>query len=115
MPARIPISAAKRIAADHDLRQVILFAWDGKASHIVTYGKSVEDCAEAADLGNKMKRGLGWPESLQSAEPSRVKKLRATLNRRTRLLQTIASGLRARADYDPHLRSIEAELSGGET
>lgn len=32
MPSRIPIAAAKRIAADHDLRQVILVARDGKTN-----------------------------------------------------------------------------------
>jgi hypothetical protein len=108
---RIPIAAAKRIAKDHDLRQVILVAWDGKLMHVVTYGKSVEDCDQAAEGGNRIKKGLGWPEMLCKEEPSRVKKLQSALNRRTRLLQTIASGLRVRADFDPHLRSIEAELS----
>jgi hypothetical protein len=115
MPKRIPIAAAKRIATDHDLRQVILVAWDGKLMHVVTYGKSVEDCDQAAQGGNRVKAALGWPEILCREEPSRVMKIRAALNRRTRLLQTIASGMRSRPDADPYLRSIEAELYGRET
>ena len=111
MPKRIPISAAKRIAADHDLRQVILVAWDGNLTHVVTYGKSVADCDQAARGGNLVKTAMGWPEGLCKEEPSRVKRLRDTLARRTRLLQTIASGMRDRADRDPYLRDIEAELA----
>ncbi len=78
MPARIPVSAAKKLAEEYDCRQVILMAWDGKLTHCVTYGKSVEDCTQAAEGGNKIKTALGWPESLM-AEPSRVKKLKARI------------------------------------
>jgi hypothetical protein len=42
----------------------------------VTYGKTLEDCDQAAQGGNKIKKTLGWPEELCSAEPSRVKKLK---------------------------------------
>lgn len=72
---RIPISAAKKFVKEQDLRHVIICAWDGKLSHVVTYGRSVEDCAQAAEGGNRIKRLLGWPEGLQ-AEPARVKRLR---------------------------------------
>jgi hypothetical protein len=79
VPNRIPISTAKRVAKDHDLQQIILVAWDGTLMHVVTYGKSVKDCDQAAQGGNRVKAALGWPEILQSAEPSRVTKLRALL------------------------------------
>jgi hypothetical protein len=68
MPNHIPISSAKKFAEEHSLRHVIICAWDGKLSHIVTYGYSVEECAQAAEGGNRIKNLLGWPESLQ-AEP----------------------------------------------
>lgn len=73
MPKRIPISAAKQVAVEHDCRQVILLAWDGELTHIVTYGKSIEDCAQAAEGGNRLKQAWGWPEC--NDQPSRVKKL----------------------------------------
>lgn len=78
MPKRIPIAAARRFAREHNLRQVIVVAWDGELSHVVTYGKTVEDCDQAALGGNKVKTALGWPESLH-AEPSRVRKLKARI------------------------------------
>jgi hypothetical protein len=75
MPARIPIKAAKDVANIYKCRQVILMAWDGERTHCVTYGKTVEDCDQAARGGNRIKVALGWPESLMD-EPSRVKKLK---------------------------------------
>lgn len=78
MPAKIPITAAKTVANEYACRQVILMAWDGERTHCVTYGKTVEDCDQAAQGGNRIKAALGWPESLM-AEPSRVKKLKARI------------------------------------
>ena len=48
MPKRIPISTAKAVAQKHDLKQVLLIGWDGKSTHVVTYGATKEDCAIAA-------------------------------------------------------------------
>lgn len=48
MPKRIPISTAKMVAEKHDLRQCLLIDWDGKRVHVVTYGRTKEDCAAAA-------------------------------------------------------------------
>ena len=76
MPKRIPISVAKKVAEEIDCRQVIVLAWDGKLTHVITYGKTVEDCDQAAQGGNKIKKILGWPEDLQAEEPSRVKRLK---------------------------------------
>lgn len=74
MPKRIPITVAKTVATTTDCRQVIILAWDGELTHVVTYGKTVEDCAQAAEGGNRLKAFLGWPENTMS-QPSRVKKL----------------------------------------
>lgn len=79
MPERIPISAAQDIAKTHGCKQVIIAAWDGQKTHIVTYGTSVEMCDQAAQGGNLIKRALGWPESMCNAEPSRIKKLNARI------------------------------------
>lgn len=56
-PKRIPITTAKAVGEKHpDVTQVILLAWDGKRTHVVTWGNSVEDCAQAAEGGNSIKR-----------------------------------------------------------
>lgn len=75
MPKRIPIKAARDVGREHGLQQVILVAWDGELTHVVTWGKTVEDCSQAADGGNRVKTALGWPESLCQDQPSRVRKL----------------------------------------
>lgn len=74
MPKRIPIKALKDFSSKFGLTHAILYAHDGRLNHIVTYGKNVEQCSQAADFGNKMKDLLGWPRKLH-AQPSRVKKL----------------------------------------
>jgi hypothetical protein len=76
MPNRIPIKAAQEVARGYNCRQVILLAWDGVLTHVVTYCVNQEECDQAAEGGNRIKRSLGWPESLCNAEPSRVKKLK---------------------------------------
>ncbi len=76
MPKRIPIAAARRFAKEQGLRQVIVAAWDGERTHVVTFGVSIEDCDQAALGGDRIKAALGWPESLRAA-PSRVRGLQA--------------------------------------
>ena len=89
---RLPIESAKSIAQKYNLRQVILCAWDGETTHIVTYGKSVEDCAQAATGGNILKQKWGWPEC--NDQPSRVK----TLEQENALLRKRATQLLENAD-----------------
>lgn len=73
MPKRIPISAAKRIAEELGLKQIILTAWDGELMHVVTYGKTIADCEQAAIGGNFVKKALGYPEEDCKTMPSRWK------------------------------------------
>jgi hypothetical protein len=73
MPKRIPVSAAKNVAESNGCRQVILLAWDGELTHIVSYGKTVDDCAQAAAGANMLKEKWSWPEC--NDQPSRVKRL----------------------------------------
>ena len=73
---RIPIQALKDLSKKYSLSHVILFAHhpESKQDHIVTYGKSIEACSQAADYGNLLKDFLKWPKSLHQ-QPSRVRKL----------------------------------------
>ena len=73
----IPISAAKLIADRYEKDQVIVIAWDYKygKTHVTTFGKTVDDCSQAAIAGNRIKRDfLGWPDKLCHAMPKRTVK-----------------------------------------
>jgi hypothetical protein len=74
----IPVSTAQSIAESFDLRQVIIVAWDGKNTHVVTYGGSVTDSANAAAGGNVVKKALGWPANLDTESP-KVQALQARI------------------------------------
>lgn len=74
MPNRVPIKAAKELAEKYDLDQVIITAWDGERMHVVTYGRSLEDCKQAAQGGNFVKKALGFPEELCNEVPSRARR-----------------------------------------
>lgn len=76
MSDKIAISDLKTIANKYGLDHVICFATKGKQQYVATYGHTVEACDQAAQFGDKLKDGLGWPESLH-ALPSRVKTLLA--------------------------------------
>jgi len=71
---RIPIKVCKQISKNYEMSQVILLTYDktNNRTHIVTYGSSIQDCKEAADGGNKLKKVLGWPDELCNAVPKRV-------------------------------------------
>ena len=76
MSENIAISDLKNLATKHGYDHVICFATKGKKEFVATYGFTVEQCDQAAQFGDKLKDGLGWPESLH-AMPSRVKQLKA--------------------------------------
>lgn len=73
---RIPINWAKKISEDLGYTQVIIHAYDGKTGiqHVTTFGKSMQDCKNAAEGGNVLKRMLKWPEELCATKPNRAKK-----------------------------------------
>ena len=87
MPKRIPVTALKTLCEEQGLQFAVLLGFDGKLSHIVSYGDSADSCSHAAELGNKIKRGLGWPESLCNAEPSSYKKLQDRIAELEKLLK----------------------------
>lgn len=70
---KIPIKALKEFAHKYGLTHIIMLSHDidGKSDHIATYGRTTEQCSQAADFGNKLKDAMGWPKSLH-AQPSRV-------------------------------------------
>lgn len=76
---RIPIAVAKKLAEELGQSTVVIVAWEGESSptptgttHVVTYGRTVEDCVWAAKLGNRIKREvLNWPEEMCNAKPRR--------------------------------------------
>jgi hypothetical protein len=45
---KIPVSAAKTVAEQFNLKQVLLIGYDGDLVHVVTYGKTKADCEAAA-------------------------------------------------------------------
>lgn len=74
---RIPIKVLRELAKKYDLSHAILFVYhpEDNMHHIVTWGRTIVDCGQAADFGNKLKEALGWPDELLSEQPARVKRL----------------------------------------
>lgn len=71
----IPLAAARAFMKAWNKDQVIILTWDkahGRTS-VTTYGRTVDDCVQAADGGNKMKKVMGWPDELCHAKPARAK------------------------------------------
>jgi len=101
---KIPVSDLEALAEKRDLSHVIVLAHDldGKTDHVATYGRTIEQCSEAADFGNKMKDALGWPESLH-AQPPRVTLLQIDIDAANEYLDQLGdiaegTGLVARID-----------------
>lgn len=76
---RLPIQAAEFITQRYDFLQVIVLAWDGRQTCVATYGTTAEQSAQAAEGGNRIKRALGWPESLCRVESAKVAALHARI------------------------------------
>jgi hypothetical protein len=79
VPEKLPVERLQEFAKAHDLRQVIVFAWDGILSHIVTWGDTAEVSDAAAEAANRIKKVMGWP-SATIVESTKVDALRAELN-----------------------------------
>jgi hypothetical protein len=64
------IIRAKEIAEAYDLSMVIVIGIkDCGTQHITTFGKSKNSSLKIADIGNQIKKFLGWPEKRCHAEP----------------------------------------------
>ena len=76
----IPISALKEFAQKYGYDHVIVFATGpNRMQYVATYGRTLEACDQAAQFGDKLKDGLGWPESLH-AMPARVRRLQKRID-----------------------------------
>ena len=101
MPGRIPIGDLRELARLRDLRQAILVAWDGEREHVVTYGRSAEECDQAALGGDRIKAALGWPPESRGAEPSRVRRLREERDAARRQLGRVIDAWEALSSPEP--------------
>lgn len=102
MTKRVPIAVARRIATELDLDQVIIVAFSKKTgmTHVVTYGKSIDDCEQAAQGGNKIKdKVLGWPDELCHAAPRRI------INRKAKETEKLRKAIKRDMDAEAELGS----------
>lgn len=95
----IPIKALRELSKKYGYDHIICFATKGEMQYVATYGNTIQACDEAAQFGDKMKDGLGWPESLHAA-PSRVR----SLQKRVKELEAQVESLLTMRAPDP-LRS----------
>lgn len=106
---RIPISTAREYATANGQVAVVIFSWEeGGRSHVVTHGRSEEECAAAAKWGNELKERLGWPEDLR-AEPPLVKRLHEAIARQRQVLDRVVSANQSLL-MALHLDKSDAEL-----
>jgi hypothetical protein len=80
---KLPVTAAKNVAEAYGLKQVILMAWDGELTHVVTWGQTQDDCAMAAEGGNYLKEKMGWP-TFDDQPPRGSRSWRGCLRRKLR-------------------------------
>lgn len=113
-PDTLPVSCAQTISDLHGQQQVIVVTWDGRQTHCVTYGASLQDSDQAALGGDRLKTAMGWPESLKGMLPVRVKAIQdellecqAALSRR---LQTVVQLQHERDQLSDELQKTQEEL-----
>jgi hypothetical protein len=71
----IPIKVLKEFSQKYGYSTVVMFATNSnQMQYIATYGRTIQECDQAAQFGDMMKDALHWPESLHAA-PSRVRQL----------------------------------------
>ena len=68
----ITIKKIKELRESFGFTHLVLFGiCKGGKQHIATHGETMENAKEAAEMGNRLKAILNWPEDLQKAEPLR--------------------------------------------
>lgn len=90
---RIPISAAKEIGNKYDKDQVILVTFNKKIGDtwVTTWGRTVDECAQAAEGGNFVKEALGWPNELTEDKATRQRKQKTKI--RNKIVEEIREKL----------------------
>lgn len=100
MSTSIPIEAAKHVCEMYDCRHVIILAWDGESTHVVTYGESAEDSDIAAESANYIKKIWGWPKETLMESP-KVQNLKDEIDRlKNRVRELIEYDSRNSSCYD---------------
>lgn len=92
----VPIEDAEALARKYNLRQILIFSFDGKNTGISTWGTDAFDAATAADGANIMKRRWGWPENTIAVSA----KVQALYNRIEELEKLLEHKHTERADED---------------
>ena len=85
--SKIPIAAAKRIAQEYGIDQVVILgrvpeSEPGKGDgceYVTTYGRTIVHCDIAARMGNKLKQILGWPPDKCNDKPARIRRKESAL------------------------------------
>lgn len=109
---RLPIQAAKDVAQKYDQGQVILVTWDDTdhLMHVVSYGKTLQDCNNAAQGANLVKRALGFPEEMCHDKPARKKAKPETSQPMARQrYMTFMKGWMAGAGVKPFNKQLEGD------
>ena len=58
--SRITINSVKEFAKSSGQKQIIVFGWDGRKQHVATYGIGIENCDQAAQAGDVLKKLMKW-------------------------------------------------------
>ena len=98
----IPIKALRELSKKYGYDHIICFATKGKMQYVATYGNTIQACDEAAQFGDKMKDGLGWPESLHAA-PSRVRSLQKRVKELEAQLEAVEHSVQRTAGDPPEI------------
>ena len=105
----IPIKALRELSKKYGYDHIICFATKEKMQYVATYGKTIQACDEAAQFGDKMKDGLGWPESLHAA-PSRVRSLQKRVKELEAQLEAVEHGVHLTAGMRPRKGVLQERL-----
>jgi hypothetical protein len=72
---KFPITAAKKLAEEHNFDQVIVVGFRAGSGTVCTsYGKTLKDCEQVAIGANKVKAAIGFPPEMCNTVPARAKK-----------------------------------------
>ncbi len=75
-PKRVPIKELKELAQSNNYDFAVTFMWNSQTGDqsVATWGGTLDLCDKAAELGNKIKKGLGWPEEQCHTKTARQKR-----------------------------------------
>lgn len=66
----IPIKRAKQIREEFGFTHLVIFGLSkDNVQYVATHGATVTQAKEAANLGNDLKRSMGWPDYECKAKP----------------------------------------------